>query len=230
MATEVDDRAVNDRIAQAERLILPVASRLHARLGRGESLDDLCSMGRPAALEAARKWDGRGSFPAFTAQRIKWAILDGVRREQRSRPPRDRRFAIELAMVASVERAADALVRVEDREGGASEDQRASLDAMLRNAAVAYTLERSAAAGDLAVVADARIDVDDDVERMRMRRAVLELPGAERAVVERYTYAEETFEEISEGLGMKRSTVFGLYWRAVERLRKLFESAEPEPG
>ena len=149
MAIEVDDSAVNDRIAQAERLILPVASRLHARLGRGESLDDLCSMGRPAALEAARKWDGRGSFPAFTAQRIKWAILDGVRREQRSRPPRDRRFAIELAMVASVERAADAMLRVEDRE---------------------------------------------------------------------------------EGLGMKRSTVFGLYWRAVERLRKLFEPAEPAPG
>lgn len=221
--------AADDRVVEAERLVSPVAARIYRGIGRSVPLEDLCSMGRPAAVASAQKWDGRGSFPAFVAQRIKWAILDGVRHEQKARPLRDRRFAIQLGTLVSAERAADALLRVDAPDGDTSEDRRSCLATLLRSAALSYAFERSAAVSDLSGIADARTDVEDEVERVRLRRAVGDLPDPQRAVVERHHYAGETFEEIAAALGMKRSTVFNLHGRAVERLREIFDSSAPAP-
>ena len=55
---------------------------------------------------------------------------------------------------------------------------------------------------------------------MGLRRAVSTLADVECTVAERPNDAAETFKEIAELAGRRCSVVFGVYIRAVERLRK----------
>jgi RNA polymerase sigma factor (sigma-70 family) len=73
-------------------------------------------------------------------------------------------------------------------------------------------------------VPDPNEDVEANVVRLRVRRAVAELPEPERSILERHGYAGETFEDIAAAGQMHRSTVFSAYTRALEKLRQVFES------
>lgn len=182
-------------------------------------MDDLRAFGRIGALDAAKKWDGRGSFLPFTAQRIKWAMIDGLRREQKLSRARRVAPAPALDALIAAEGASDALGPPEEVEAGVNEDFEGALVGLIERVAVGYTLG--------VIAADSRADLEEDAERIRLRRAVGALPEPERAVVERHDYAGETFEEIAESLAMKTFQVFSLYSRAVDRLRKQFDPEQP---
>jgi RNA polymerase sigma factor for flagellar operon FliA len=213
----VDD-AINRRFREAEPLGAPIARRLAQRLRGAVDVDDLLAFGRVGALDAAKKWDGRGSFLPFAAQRIKWAMIDGLRREHKLSRARPAAKAADLDALIAAECASDALGPPEGADAAASENLEAALVALIERAAVGYTLS--------VIAADSRANIEEDLERIRLRRAVGALPEPERTVVERHGYAGETFNEIAESLATKPSTVFSVYSRALDRLRKQFDPGQ----
>ena len=97
---------------------------------------------------------------------------------------------------------------------------------LLGRAAAGFAVDLDA--GGIHRIADPRVDVEHEVDRMRVRRAVHALPPEERAIVERHGYHGETFDEIARNLGTPRSTVFLTYGRALETLQR--KLAERAPG
>ena len=74
--------AEQELVRQGLPLVLSVCRRLARRLGGTVPLDDLTSIGNLALVDVARSWDpARATFVAYASARLKWAILDGLRRE-----------------------------------------------------------------------------------------------------------------------------------------------------
>jgi RNA polymerase sigma factor (sigma-70 family) len=209
------------RTAQGIEIAEHVARQLFVRFRQEVPLDEIRSLAMPAAVAAAERWDGRGSLPKYVVQRARWAVLDGLRRERR-RAALTQAASIPQMAALNAERAAEVAAVVDEADTERAEPA-AALQAFLRGAAASFTVDLDAA-GALAAP-DPHEDVEGNVDRMRVRRAVAELPEPERSVLERYGYAGETFEEIAAAGNLHRSTVFSAYARGVERLRQTFESA-----
>lgn len=204
-------------IEQGISLARSVAARMFARFGRRIAHQDLEALARPAGIEAAHRWDGRGVFSRYALQRIRWAVLAGLRRK-RERPIAGDADAARQVAAEVQEKVADGL-QVDEAETGAPPSE--ALLAFFGRAAAALTVELDAA-GELP---DPEADPDQALDRLRVRRAVASLPEGERTVVERHGYEGETFEEIATTAGESRATVFSRYKRALERLRQAFETA-----
>jgi RNA polymerase sigma factor for flagellar operon FliA len=220
----VADR-VDRRVGELGSLIDSFARRFHRRLRKSVPLEDLLAFGHEGAHRAAMQWDGRGQLRSFAAQRIKWAIIDGLRRAQRRRTKREARFTADLTALTAAERAADALDPPGD--AGLDADDRAAMAHLIASAALGYTLDLVVATADIDLAVDDRADVEREAEHMRLRRVVSALPDPERMVVERHHFAGETFQEIAEITGSKSSTVSDLHARALKRLRKELGSSLP---
>jgi RNA polymerase sigma factor (sigma-70 family) len=220
-----------------------VARQLHRFFRGGVELAELRSLGAAAATDARRRWDGRGSFEAFAAQRIEWGILRELKRQKR----RDRRAAL-LDDACALAAAGDAAERHAGRdrakraakgeaeEGGASgaesggEDGGSFVKAFLDDMAAGFTVEVGAReAVDAVGVADPESNVERDVARMELRDAVCALPSGLRELVESYYYRGETLEEIGEQIGAEMSTVQKRLKRALSMLRdRLCREVEAE--
>lgn len=209
---------------QAVALAGQVAMQMHVRLRNYFQLDELKSLALTPALLAAREWDGRGSFAKFTVQRIRWALLTELRRERRQTRLLSRAGYHKLVAV-TVERAAD-LTAVTDDDAADPPPAADVLAAMIRNAATAVTVELDASG----MLPDPHENVETNVERMRLRRAVAALPEAERMVIEQHGYHGATFEEIATASGVERSTLYSRYTRALDRLRVSFEETAHDSG
>jgi RNA polymerase sigma factor for flagellar operon FliA len=171
------------------------------------------------------QWDGRGQLQSFAAQRIKWAILDGLRRMRGRSKKSEAPFATELHALTAAERAADALDP--PGEAGLDADDRAAMATLIESAALGYTLDLVVATADIDLAVDDHADVEQEAELMRLRRVVNTLPDRERMVVERHHFAGESFHEIAESTGSKTTTVFNLHARALQRLRKELDPGPP---
>jgi RNA polymerase sigma factor (sigma-70 family) len=213
MITEGDEPL----LVVANRLLEIVARQLHKAFKGRVELAELRSLGAPAVQDVLRRWDGRGRFEPFATERIRWSILREVRRQAM----RDRRasFRHDVSGLSAGEDVANALpddplpVEAKDGEPGGP-----TLGALLRKAATVYTVELSVCDPD--EVPDAAHDVELDARRMQTRLAAERLPEPFASLVHRYYYRGETVEEMAEGLGMSRSTIFDRLNRAVEKLRE----------
>ena len=209
---------------QAVSLAGQVATQMHHRLRSFFPLDELKSLALTPALLAAREWDGRGSFAKYVVQRIRWALLDELRRERRQTRILGRAGYHRLVAV-TVERAADLTAATDD----AAADPPPAADvlaAMIRDAATLVTVELDASG----MLPDPHEDVEANAESMRLRRAVAALPDTERVVVEQHGYQGATFDEIATASGVERSTLYSRYSRALDRLRVTFEEKAPDSG
>ena len=207
------------REQQAILLGNQVATQMFFRFGQRVPLDELRSLALPAAVAAAALWDGRGSLPRFVVQRTRWAVLDALRTQQRQNKRLDGGALQQMAAVQA-ERAGE-LTAHADQTAVDPLPPAAALGSFFAGAAAGFTLELDAA-GALEVP-DPDEDVEENAQRMRLRRAVEALPEAERAVLEQHSYRGATFKEIAEAGGLEDSTVFSRYARAVDRLRQTFE-------
>ena len=89
---------VTGRVREGMPVLEFVARRLAKRIGGHIEVDDLISLGHPALLDVARSYDpSRSKFTTYASLKIKWAILDGVRRETRSRSASARAAAIAIS-------------------------------------------------------------------------------------------------------------------------------------
>jgi RNA polymerase sigma factor (sigma-70 family) len=184
-------------------------------------LDDLVGYAGVGAAEALRKWDGRGSFEGFAIQRIRWAILQGIRAWLAGRPDGAAHDG-ERALLAT-ETAAESIDQTPEERSMTPRE-------LSQRAAWAYRLELSLAEEEARALADPDQDVEHDSDRLRVRRAIARLPPPEDQVLQRHCYQHESFQEIASALAMSKSTVGDAYARAVRRLQEWLEQADRAPA
>jgi RNA polymerase sigma factor for flagellar operon FliA len=209
----------------AERDLVEInGKQLARRLGRASvTLDDLRSFGHEGLLQAARTFDeARGvPFRRWANLRIRGAMIDGVR-QFGSLP---RRVYRELGGAL----AADRVQEVYDEEDAANPaTSPAAADARLTThlAGLATAMAMGAMAG---VAADDVPEADvptpaDLAERAdlarHLRTIVTRLPDAERALIERHYFGDETLDRAAASLGLSKSWGSRLHARAIDTIAR----------
>lgn len=195
------------------RLVQIVAHQMERRLGFAVRLPELYDLGLPGLATARAEWDGRGNFDAFAIQRIRWAMIDELRKRRRNP---------QSMALAAAELAAHQHGRTREDVYATSTNPRAAAEENIEEVV-------DSGAGSYAVDIDAAEAVETDSERMRLRRAVTDLPPPQDQVIHRHSYLGESFQEVSEALGIPRATVFDLYSKAVTALRRSFATSHEAP-
>ena len=211
-------------------LVKRIAYHLMAKLPPSVQIDDLIQNGMLGLLDAIRRYeDGLGAqFETYAAQRIRGAMLDGLREndwlprgmrrdmrrieaaisaleQQHGRPPSDGELAQALDMSLPdyqqllQEARGHQLVYLEDL-GASGED-----DYLERNV-VAPRLDPLAAL------------MDRDMREILVR-AIADLPEREKMMMALYYEEELNLREIGEVLGVTESRVCQLHTQAIARLR-----------
>ncbi len=193
------------------------------------TLDDLRSFGREGLLQAARNFDeSRGvPFRRWANLRIRGAMIDGVR-QWGSLP---RRVYRELRAMS----AADHVQETYDEEHAANPpnspeaaDER--LTSYLAGIATAIAVGTMIAAPRDNVDPEGRDVTPEDLAMnaelvTRIKAIVARLPDAERTLIERHYFADDTLDHAAASLGLSKSWGSRLHARAIDtisrELRKL---------
>jgi len=201
------------------------ARQLFRRIGSGfATLDDLRSFGQEGLLKAARNFDhSRGvPFRRWANLRIRGAMIDGVRRWGNV----PRRVYRELHAMS----AADRVQEIYDEEDAASPaptpeaaDER--LGTYLAGIATAIAVGTMVAAPRANVDSEGRDVTHEDLvgtaELMaRIRAIVLGLPDAERTLIERHYFGDETLDQAAASLGLSKSWGSRLHARAIDAIAR----------
>jgi RNA polymerase sigma factor for flagellar operon FliA len=205
------------------------ARQLARRIGRGSSaasitVDDLRSFGREGLLQAARTFDSGRAVPfrRWANLRIRGAMIDGVRRWGAL----PRRVYRELRALS----AADGIQEIYDEEDAANRPVTAEaaderLTSYLAGLATAIAVGTLVAAPYEGAEARAQElspeDLVAEAELMaRVKDIVARLPDAERTLVERYYFAEETLDQAAAALGLSKSWGSRLHARAIDTIAR----------
>lgn len=207
-------------LVEEGRSVVDVVARTVSRLvGYGE-IAELCSVGRAALVEAARVHQpGRTPFPSFAAQRLRWAMIDHVRRERHARGARRRAHAVATADLAAAAHAAEA--RATDGERTELPTQETARDALAtalarRAEALAVGLVLAGRRGPAPELApDPEDAVITRLAHAQLHAAVAQLPERQRTIVERYYFEEERLETIAEAIGVSKSWASRLHSQAL---------------
>jgi RNA polymerase sigma factor for flagellar operon FliA len=188
------------------------------------TLDDLRSFGQEGLLQAARTFDeSRGvPFRRWANLRIRGAMIDGVR--QWGNLPR--RVYRELRSVA----AADRLQEAYDEEDSANPPATAlaadaRLTSYLAGIATAIAVGTMVAAPRESIDAEGRDVTPEDLVGnaeliARVKAIVSSLPDAERTLVERHYFGDETLDQAAASLGLSKSWGSRLHARAIEAIAR----------
>ncbi len=191
------------------------------------TLDDLLSFGREGLLQAARSFDpARGvPFRRWANMRIRGAMIDGVR--QWGQLPR--RVYQELRAMAAADEVQEALSE-ESAAAPATTPEAADrrLATYLAGMATSMTLGTLGALGSMESHEGVRDERDPSPEELaskaelveRVRAIVLRLPDAERTLIERHYFADETLDQAAASLGLSKSWGSRLHARAIERIAR----------
>jgi RNA polymerase sigma factor FliA len=237
--TEQQQPVADDSVPRVheERLIrdgLPLlraeAQRLWRRFGGQVEIDELHGLGHVALIELARAYDAaRGPFPPYATLRLRWAILDGVRRHSHGRVAAARARALGASERTIEADAAGALP--EPEEGDEPSEQ---LRALLGRHAGALAVALVAACGDMAGAADPQEDPEQAAIRATqaaaLRAAVIRLPVEQRALVERHYFEDEQFDKIAADLGISRSWASRLHAQAMDTLAEALKGPDDLAG
>lgn len=207
-----------DLVRQGLPVVQAVARSIARRFGGAVHLDDLLGMGHVALIEIARSYDpARASFVAYAASRLRWAMLDGLRRETHGRSSSARVLAVMAA-----ERHAEGLPPEHDEPTTEQQDQ-AALTAFLEGQATALALGLLAGAPDPDLVGPRSQSPEEQLSRAQLvhaaRDALGTLPERERALIERHYFGGEPFDVIARDLAIDKSWASRLHTRAIDRLR-----------
>ncbi len=197
---------------------LPILEQVVRWMGRrlgNVAFEDMRSHAHDALLDAARTYDpSRASLSTYVTRKVRWAILDGIKRERRSR----RALARATAILCG-ERLSDDLSASPDDVAFSEDDHVARLDRFLESHAAALAL--GLVSGSIAP--GAGIDTpEDSTSRAEvahaLRHAVDALPERERKLVERHYFDGEDFDEIAADLGISKSWASRLHAQAIQSL------------
>jgi RNA polymerase sigma factor FliA len=217
------DPAVDRLVREHRWLLRTVAIKLLHRIGGRLEIDDLVSLGAGGLLDAARTYDPqRATFPVYAAKKIKWAILDGVRRETHGRTALCRARAL-----AASERFGEASAD-EPAIPPTQEAYQKRLQTLLGGHAAALAVGLTARPED----PDEQTDPAGDPESMALRRAhigglraaVAALPDRQRSLIEQHYFEDRPFGEIALGLGLSKSRASRIHAQAIDALAKALAS------
>lgn len=202
----LDSPDVLARFREGMPLVEVHAGAMARRLGtQSVTRDDLRAFGREGLLDAARAFvEGRGMpFDRWASQRIRHAMIDGVRRSG-AVPPRERRRRQAVEATPWTEPAA---------ERGVPADTQALLADSV-----------SEPVGLLEGVDGAGTSPDDWLERAQLasllREVVAKLPDRERSLVEPIHFHGLTLEQAAASVGVSRSWAHRVHVRALEIMQR----------
>jgi len=216
-------------------LVHHVARKMQKHLSTEASLDDLVSAGSVGLMSAAEHFEpARGlAFSTFALPRIRGAILDDLRKQDRvprsvRRKARALHAARELVAQRSGHSAADKDVAA---ELGVSVETVWSWDADLAAAQIVRIdpVGREDEDRMAPQFASDEESIDDRLEKAsslaHLRGALAGLPPRERQVLALYYYEELTQQQIAQVLGVTESRVSQIRSHAVARLRDRLQEA-----
>lgn len=232
-AERADSPEVLERFHSELDLVDLNARQIARQIGRGSrasncgptTLDDLRSFGREGLLVAARTFDAARGVPfrRWANLRIRGAIIDGVRRWGTL----PRRVYRDLRALA----AGDTLQEIYDEEDAASraataEAADARLTTYLAGLATAMAMGMLAAPppradGEAASLDATPEDLVANAQLMdRIKAIVSRLPQAERALIERHYFADQTLDQAAASLGLSKSWGSRLHARAIDTIAR----------
>ena len=238
-AAERELKGIRDRrVVNYSPLVKYVAGGVTARMSGPVDREDVLSWGVMGLLDAVETYDPghRTKFESYAILKIRWSILDELRRVD-PLTRRGRRRAREAELAGS--RLAQALGRAPTEEEVARElgvgiaEHRAFLD-RCRRAQVASLEARLERDGDLhGAVADNRaVDPESAVERAELRGRLLEaiktLGEKEQVVTTCSFYEGLTLREIGGAPNLTEGRISQILHRALAKLKEAL-SEGPEP-
>jgi RNA polymerase sigma factor for flagellar operon FliA len=229
-ATATATRDTNQYLKQYAPLVKRIAHHMMAKLPASVEIDDVIQTGMLGLLDAVNRYEEShgAQFETYAAQRIRGAMLDGLRQvdwlprsfrrdlrriegaigklEQRlGRAPSEHEVASELDMPL-----ADYQKMLQDARGY----QLISFEDFNHSDGDDY-LERHCAdtgANPLEALLDRSV-------RERLVKAIAGLPEREKTVMGLYYEEELNFREIGETLGVSESRICQIHTQAIARLR-----------
>jgi RNA polymerase sigma factor for flagellar operon FliA len=213
------------RMREAMPIVAEVARRLAGQFGDAIGLDELQSIGRAALVELVRRYDPEGApFAAYLRLHLRWAMLDGVRRERRSHRAVAR--ALGLAGCDQLAQATGAKVL-----GAAPPSERQQLTRLRQ-----WLDERAAALGVALLAAG---PPPEDPEKITQRRAAVRRLDAaiaelddtdERQLVRRHYFDDEALEQVASELGKSKSWASRRHARAIRSLARKLRGSDADPS
>ncbi len=189
------------------------------------TLDDLRSFGQEGLLQAARSFDATRGVPfrRWANLRIRGAMIDGVR--QWGQLPR--RVYQELRALS----AADQMREAYNEEDAAHPPRTPeAADARLTSylAGIATAMALGSMSGPLpreALDAEAREPTPEELVGRaelveRVKAIVAQLPDAERTLIDRHYFGDETLDQAAASLGLSKSWGSRLHARAIEAIAR----------
>lgn len=193
-----------------------VAKKLTLELGAIAEYDEILAVGRVALLDAVRSYDpARGQFAPYIQARIRWAMLDSVRRDTRVH---------RLARRANGLYAMDRLARAgRHRDASSIEDpptedgQRQQFRGALGSHACALFLGLITCEGEAAEVTPEEL-LERERARGALRTALGSLDERHRLIIEAHYFRGEPFEGIAKRMQVSKSWLSRLHAKALTAL------------
>lgn len=217
--------------------VMIVARALRRRLGHLCEVDELASVGRVSLLETARSFDPtRAEFVPYLRKKVRWAMLDSVRRDTHGRS-----ISARARGLAAAERVRESMVAGPPdptlAEAAHARVLRTTLAAQA--AAMATSFAASLPASGQASSATVKptpnsqeqgggvetCTPEEQVASARFRSALsgalVQLPPRQQEIVRRHYFDDERFDHIAESMGISKSWASRLHAQAMELLAGL---------
>jgi RNA polymerase sigma factor for flagellar operon FliA len=223
-------RDTNQYLTQYAPLVKRIAHHMMAKLPASVEIDDVIQTGMLGLLDAVNRYEEShgAQFETYAAQRIRGAILDGLR--QADWLPRS--FRRDLRRIET------AIGKLEQRLGRAPAEQEVAVELGISLADYQKMLQEARGYQLISFEDFNHADGGDFLERNcedsganpldalldrklreRLVKAIAGLPERERLVMGLYYEKELNFREIGETLGVSESRICQLHSQAIARLR-----------
>ena len=222
-------------------LVRRIACHLMARLPASVEVDDLVQNGMLGLLDAVGRFQSgmAAQFEAYVAQRVRGAMLDGLRENDwlpRSLRRNSRRIELAIAQLEQENGRAPTEQELANALGMCLADYQKMLQDS-RGHQLVYLEDMVAERGEDFLerhLVDADADPSALFEDEDMRRALIQaidlLPEREKLMMALYYEQDLNLREIGEVMGVTESRVCQLHSQAVMRLRsRLFDDAGGKP-
>ncbi|MBI5909850.1 MAG: RNA polymerase sigma factor FliA [Betaproteobacteria bacterium] len=229
-ATATATRDIQHYLTQYAPLVKRIAHHMMAKLPASVEIDDIIQTGMLGLLDAVNRYEEShgAQFETYAAQRIRGAILDGLR--QADWLPRS--FRRDLRRIEG------AIAKLEQRLGRAPAESEVALELGIPLADYQKMLQEARGYQLISFEDFDHADGIDYLERHRdengvnplealldrklrgrLVKAIAGLPEREKVVMGLYYEEELNFREIGETLGVSESRICQLHSQAIARLR-----------
>lgn len=200
-------------------LLDQISQWMSRRLKHALPLDDVRAHAHDGLLQAVQTFDpARSSAATYFSRKMRWAIIDGVRRERRMH---------RLHARASAIMASERLSRHDEYgpdEPGSTEEQHVTmLDQTLNKHAAALAV---GLVSGRSIVRESEETPEERTVRAQqchaIRKTLHVLPDRERQLIERHYFDGEEFDTIATELGISKSWASRLHAQAIETLSGVF--------